>query len=402
MKFIRTLITLIMPLLLIALAAGAVSATTETPALPATLDNVRAYAAAPQAGGLSYANAGGILIAGSENVWHTVNFPQTAIASGIAIDSKQPQTLYVGVANETSLMRTTDGGETWLRIPLSTDYDGAVTTVAVDSAQRIVYAGTDHGSLYRLHDVGSSMILAGKQNFSEPIEQLAVDATGSQLAFVRTTTQLYQAVDNGLNWESVKLLSMPTALAIANTTPATVYVGTMDKGVLKTNDGVLWLRANEGFEMGPGVRLKVDALTVDPAEPNRLYVAASYLFGNTEVHQSPVGIAMSQDSAASWQMINNVTEIAATELLPVSGKVAGVYALFSNSRTPFALGEAQPLVAIDTSTGGPSWSQIFATGALWQWLLALTVVIAMGVALAIRQSSRAHSLLTSIATFRRR
>ena len=275
MKFIRTLITLIMPLLLIALAAGAVSAITETPALPAMLDNVRAYAAVSQAGGLSYANAGGVLIAGSENVWYTVNFPQTAIASGIAIDPQQPQTLYVGVANETSLMRTTDGGETWLRIPLSTDYDGAVTTVAVDSAQRIVYAGTDHGSLYRLHDVGSSMILAGKQNFSEPIEQLAVDAAGSQLAFVRTTTQLYQAVDNGLNWESVKLLSMPTALAIANTTPATVYVGTMDKGVLKTNDGVLWLRANEGFEMGTGMRLKVDALTVDPAEPNRQIGRAS-------------------------------------------------------------------------------------------------------------------------------
>ena len=149
----------------------------------------------------------------------------------------------------------------------------------------------------------------------------------------------------------------------------------MDKGVLKTNDGVLWLRANEGFEIGPGVRLKVDTLTVDPAEPNRLYVAASYLFGNTEVHQSPVGIAMSQDSATSWQMINNVTEIAATELLPVSGKVAGVYALFSNA--PLALGEAQPLVAM-THPPVPVESD-FRNGCALVRLLALTVVIAMGV-----------------------
>ncbi|MFN8440255.1 MAG: hypothetical protein U0175_05785 [Caldilineaceae bacterium] len=390
MKVLRIATVLILFVLSILVATGFVSAATETPNMPAVLDNVRSFAASPNADGISYANAGGKLIAGKEGNWHTVQFPADIIVAGIAIDTQRADVVYVGAANETSLYRTTDGGTSWLRVPLSTVYKGAVTTVAVDSTHRVVYAGTDQGALYRLLDVGSSIIMGGQQVLPEAIVELAVDPAGSNLAFARTATQLYQGDNWGLNWKSVNLHTTPTALAIANTSPATVYIGTLDNGVLKSNDGVLWLKANQGLNDNPGTRLRVDALAVDPADPTRLYVATSYLFGNTEVHESPVGVAMSEDAGAQWTIVRSLPTVAVSNLFPVSGKSEAVYAFFANSRTPFALGNAQQLVAIDTSAPASSWQQWLAGISLWQALIVVVASLAAVVVLLVMQRNRAR------------
>lgn len=392
MKVLRITIILMLFALSVVTATGFVSAATETPIVPAALDNVRSFAASPQAGGVSYANAGGQLIAGSEGNWHTVRFPENTVVSGIAIDPQHPETVYVGAANETALYRTTDAGESWLRVPLSTNYKGAVTTLSVDSAQHIIYAGTDQGTLYRLLDVGSSIILGGQQTLSEPIVQLAVDPAGSNLAFARTATRLYQADNWGLDWKPIDLLTIPTALAIANTEPATVYVGTLDNGVLKSNDGLLWLRANAGLNQNPGSRLRVDALAVDPADPTRLYVSTSYLFGGTTVHESPVGVAMSEDGAQSWSTIRQLPAMAINDLFPVSGKSEAVYAFAANSRTPFALGNAQPLVAAEAPAPVSGWQQWLAAITLWQVLLIAVASLAAVVVLLVLQRSRAQQV----------
>lgn len=390
MKVLRITTVLILFVLSILVATGFVSAATETPNMPAVLDNVRSFAASPQADGISYANAGGKLIAGKEGSWHTVQFPADIIVAGIAIDPQRADVVYVGAANETSLYRTTDGGESWLRVPLSTVYKGAVTTVAVDSTHRVIYAGTDQGALYRLLDVGSSIVMGGQQVLPEAIVELAVDPAGSNLAFARTSTQLYQGDNWGLNWKPVDLRTTPTALTIAHTSPATVYVGTLDNGVLKSNDGVLWLKANQGLDYNPGTRLRVDALAVDPANPTRLYVATSYLFGNTEVHESPVGVAMSEDAGQQWAMVRSLPAVTVSNLFPVSGKSEAVYAFFANSRTPFALGNAQQLVAIDTSAPASGWQQWLAGISFWQVLMVVVASLAAVVVLLVVQRNRAR------------
>ena len=116
-------------------------------------------------------------------------------------------------------------GQSWLRVPLSTDYIGGVTSLALDEAQRILYAGTDTAGIFRLRDVGSSMILSGHELLGEPVVELVADSSGNGLAFARTAETLYRADNFGLEWAPVENLgSSPTALALANTTPATIYV----------------------------------------------------------------------------------------------------------------------------------------------------------------------------------
>jgi len=81
--------------------------------------------------------------------------------------------------------------------------------------------------------VGSSIVLSGHFQLDEPVIEVAADSTGTGMVFARTQSELYRAESYGLNWAPVENLgSTPTAIAIADREPATVYVGTTDRGLV--------------------------------------------------------------------------------------------------------------------------------------------------------------------------
>ena len=316
------------------------------PVSRAILSNVRDYSPAYTAISAHYAVDGGVLFVGSPSGWLLVITPKNVIASAVAADSKDPNTIYIGAANEIAIYQSRDAGKTWLRIPLTAEYVGGVTDIAVDSVQRLVYVGTDTAGVFRLRDVGSRLILTGQLLLNEPVLEVAADNAGSGMAFARTQYNLYRAENYGLTWLTVdNLHSVPTAVAIANTTPASVYVGTVGRGVLTSQDGLTWNMANDGLGLVPGSRLQVDALVVDPVQPDVMYVATSFLNGTTEVHQAPAGVWMSVDGGEAWANIVKDSQMAVADLLPVSGSTGSVFALTTDSRMPLALGNAPALAA---------------------------------------------------------
>jgi hypothetical protein len=313
------------------------------PAARANLSNVRDFTAADTINGLNYAVDGGMLFAGDEMGWTQLSTPESVIVGAVAVDTVAGDTIYIGAANEMAIYRSKDGGDNWLRVPLTDNAIGGVTDIAVDSAQRLIYVGTDTAGLFRLRDVDSSVTLGGHLLLDQPVLQVATDSTGKGLAFARTAWNLYRGENYGLTWVTVEnLMSAPTAIAIADTNPATVYVGTIDRGVLQSNDGVTWSMANEGLNMVPGSRLKVDALAVDPAQPTTLYVATSYLYGSAELHSTPSTVAMRDADTLAWTPISTDAgdSVAVVELMPVSGQQGAVMALTTQSRTPIAYGNA--------------------------------------------------------------
>lgn len=319
------------------------------------LNNVRDYAPTRQAWGNSYVVDGGVLLTGSPLAWRVVPTPDQVIVSAVALDDRRPNVVYIGAANETAIYRSTDKGRRWLHIPLSDTYTGSVTDIAVDGLQRLIYVGTDTAGLFRLRDVGSSVILTAHFALGEPVLEVATESTGTGLALIRTTWQLYRSEHLGMIWSPVDNLgSVPTALALANTKPATVYVGTMDRGVLKSQDGLTWTSANEGLDLVAGSRLAVNDISVDPAQPDVLYAATSYLFGHTTVHHSPAGVAMSMDGGQNWFTLFADPKTAVVELLPVSGQTGAVYVLTTQSRRPMALGRASVLAAEMTAAASPT------------------------------------------------
>jgi len=382
--------------LIIALFTGAVSAfsTKAAPVVRAQLDNVRDFdTVANQVD--SYAVDGGALFKGRPGGWTQISTPDKVIVSAVAADSADSKVVYIGAANEMAIYRTEDNGGSWLRVPLADGYVGGVTDIAIDGAQRLVYVGTDTAGLFRLRDVGSSVILGGHLLLDAPVLQVVADNTGKGMAFARTQWNLYRAENFGLTWVAVNnLQSAPTAVAIADTNPVKVYVGTTDRGLLTSTDGHEWTLANAGLNFVPGSRLKVNDLAIDPAQPNVMYVATSYLNGTSQIHESPAGVAVSMDGAQAWSFINEASKLSVAELLPVSGVTGGVYALTTDSRTPLALGNA-PIITEAAVASSPAAQPIGVTSVL-AWAVAGLAALALVFAVAMDLRTRRPAVGTPL------
>jgi photosystem II stability/assembly factor-like uncharacterized protein len=390
----RKIAIIVLTLVLIgAVFTGAVSALNGNPApvVRTQLANVRDFNAVA-ADTDSYAVDGGALFKGQPGAWTQVATPEQVIVSAVAVDSTDPSIVYIGAANEMAIFRTMDNGRSWLRIPLNDDFVGGVTDIAVDGVQRILYIGTDTAGLFRMRDVGSSVILSGHLLLDTPVLEVVADSTGKGMAFARTEWNLYRAENYGLAWVAVgNLQSTPTAVAIANTDPAQVYVGTMDRGLLVSNDGREWTTANNGLNFVPGSRLMVKDLAIDPAQPEVMYVATSYLYGTSEIHEAPAGVALSTDGAQAWSPINEAANLAVAELLPVSGLTGGVYALTSDSRTPMALGNA-PVIAEVAVASQPVAQPETGITSILAWIIAGLAALALVFAVAMDLRSRRPEL----------
>jgi hypothetical protein len=289
-----------------------------------------------------------------------------------------------------------DNGNSWLRVPLADGFVGGVTDIAVDGAQRLLYVGTDTAGLFRLRDVGSSVILSGHLLLDAPVLEVVTDSTGKGMAFARTQWNLYRAENFGLAWVAVNnLQSTPTAVAIANTEPAQVYVGTMDRGLLVSSDGLEWTTANAGLNFVPGSRLMVNDLAIDPAQPEVMYVATSYLYGTNEIRETPAGVALSTDGASAWSPINEAANLAVAELLPVTGLTGGVYALTVDSRTPLALGNA-PIISEVAVASQPVAQPATSSTNILAWVIAGLAALALLFAVAMDLRSRRPEAASSL------
>lgn len=388
MRIRYILMTLITLVLIGSVTTGIIQAMEPAPSAPvtvATLENVRDYASMPTRDGINYAVDGGALYVGEPGAWASVPTPADVIVSAVALDPTRPGALYIGAANELAIYRSTDSGANWLRVPLDAKATGGVTDVAVDSAQRLIYVGTDTAGLFRLRDVGSSVVLGGQLMLSEPVRQIATDSTGAALAFARTDSALFRAEDYGLTWVTVdNLKSNPTAVVIANTDPATVYVGTTDRGVLTSHDGITWELSNAELGFVPGSRLHVDALAIDAAQPEVAYVATSFIYGTSEAHFTPSRVAVQPAGAQAWSMVADDLKINVTDLMPYTGYTGAVYALAQTSRAPLALGSApefEPGVAVAPVATVPVAQPVADTGLL-AWIVAALAAIALVFAVA--------------------
>lgn len=355
----------------------------------AVLENIRDYLPATRLEGPDYAVDSSGLYVGRPGQWTQIPTPDEVIVAAVAVDTRPvdadvpglAETIYIGAANELAVYRTGDRGQHWLRVPLSDQFIGGVTDLAFDPVQRLLLAGADTAGVFRLRDVGSSLVNGGQLLLDAPVRQVAIDPHGSGLIFARTDWNLYRAEQFGLSWFTVEgLHSSPTALVVTGD-PATAYVGTVDRGLLKSSDGLTWTTANTGLGAVPGSRLHVDTLAADPLQPDVLYIATSFIYGTTEAHHTPSRVAVSSDGGLAWESLGETPALVA-ELLPVSGRTGQVYALTLTSRTPQPMGETPAIAAAP-----PVAPESSGTGLL-AWVVAGLAALALGFAVVSDLRSR--------------
>ena len=312
------------------------------------LENVRAYAAAAQVDGRSYAVDGGRLYSGLNGAWEPLPAPRGVIVNAVAVDRVDSDIVYIGAANRHSVYVSRNGGKGWKEFSLDSKAIGGVSAVAFDAFNRLLYVGTVSDGVYRLRDIGAGpgqgLVASGHLLLEEPVLEIAVDSTGAGLAFVRTTEKLYRAEAYGLRWLVVDdLPGPPTAVAVSDASPPRVYVGTAGGGVLVSGDGTAWRAINQGLNKVNDGNLVISDVAVDPGRPEVLY-AATGLADGEGLKGFSGRVAVSTDGGSQWEVLAALENAQVAELLPVTGRSGLVYALTTASRTPVAVGEAPPLM----------------------------------------------------------
>jgi photosystem II stability/assembly factor-like uncharacterized protein len=200
--------------------------------------------------------------------WNRIQTDGLDDVATLALDPKHPGTMYVSACRNRlgcshgGLLETVNGGATWRRTVLGRYENGAgqwrggsaVESIAIDPREpNTVFAGTHGGGLYRSGDAGHSW---------------------HRVAIAHGGPTSHRGAPNSIS-----------TIAIDPRNPNTIYVGSINNGILKSADGgTTWATVNTGL-----TSLDITTLAIDPTNPQTIFAST----------QS--GVFQSSDAGRSWQ-----------------------------------------------------------------------------------------------------
>jgi photosystem II stability/assembly factor-like uncharacterized protein len=230
----------------------------------------------------------------------------------IAIDPSNPETVYIGTGEYTTgsrgdgVFKSTDGGQTWVRLADADTMGLQFSGLAVDPTNpSIVHATTRDGYL-RSDDAGATWVLrrAGRAS------ALSLDMQNPSRVFIGVhDSGIYRSTDGGDSF--VKLTSgLPNSsdvdralVAVAASNPSVVYasfsIGSNVEGTYKsTNGGDTWSLLNATPNFASPQAWYDMYIAVDPTNENRVFAGGvSPIYANA-------GIIRSTNGGSSWQEIS--------------------------------------------------------------------------------------------------
>jgi len=256
--------------------------------------------------------------------------PEGAIINVIAVDPSNSNNIYIG-ANR-GLFKSIDRGTTWSRSNAGLS-DLSAVSIAIDPKNpSIVYVGTFESNVYKSTDGGATWNkVATGLTTVQRIVQVVVDPVNSNNIYVASVDQgIIKSTDGGVNWSSLNLSSTPVslqALTIDPGNPNTLYAG-LSNGLLKSTDGgVSWNSAAAGLTSPSVVQI-----LVSPASSSALYILT----------QS--GISRSTNAGANWTPAN--TGLPSTV----------VNAIAIDTKNPSTLYAGSSFGLVRSTDGGNSWN----------------------------------------------
>ena len=236
---------------------------------------------------------------------------------GVTLDPSDPMNVLAAgwTHGVVRVVRSTDAGRTWAGSGFGAGNPAApVVAISGDTA----LAGSTYGwGLFGSTDGGRSWRRVGPPGVVY-VQAVAI-APGDAVAYAgisccAAARGLYKSTDGGRSWQ--RLTGAPytadvDAITLDPEDPEIVYIGTREGqaagGVFKSTDGgASWQPASSGLQLHARVHLSgVTALAVDPVHPTTLYAATSW-----------GGVFRSTNSGQSWQSLNagltalNVTTLA--------------------------------------------------------------------------------------------
>lgn len=198
--------------------------------------------------------------------WAHIGLEDSRQIGRILIDPRNPDVVFVAALghayspnSERGVFRSTDGGKTW---------------------QKVLFKDADTGAIDLAFDPKNPLTLyAALWNTRRPPWNIYPPSNGPG-------SGLYKSTDGGNNWEQLNGHGLPSeglgriGIAVAPTDPQRVYllVDAKEGGVYRSDDaGKNWQRT-DGESRIWGRGWYFGGITVDPKDPNTLYVANTSLY----------------------------------------------------------------------------------------------------------------------------
>ncbi len=160
----------------------------------------------------------------------------------------------------------------------------------------IIYAGTIEKGIFKTLKIGTGWVQIWPEYSCPSLRILAVHPAGPDTIYAATVNGLFKSVNNGIDWELMRLPSHDKneyrAFAVNPRYPDLLFAGGPFDRWKSSDGGNTWEQLNIFPPVG------IDAFAVDPKNPERMYFVSGSV-------SAGLGIWKSQDFGETWTVIQN-------------------------------------------------------------------------------------------------
>ncbi|MEO0136072.1 MAG: T9SS type A sorting domain-containing protein [candidate division WOR-3 bacterium] len=170
----------------------------------------------------------------------------------MAIDPNNSSVIYTGgyIYNGSTYVmavsKSTDGGTTWERDTLTTDYCMCYALAIDRSNSNVVYAGGYNGYLFKTTNGGVNWTLSNT-GLSGTVYDIKVASTKANTVYAGTSSGVYKSTNAGASWTSTGLSANVQAVLINPSNENEIYAATSNGIYKSTTGGGGWTLMNTGL-----------------------------------------------------------------------------------------------------------------------------------------------------------
>lgn len=145
-----------------------------------------------------------------------------------------------------AVSKSTDGGTSWLRDTLTTDYC-ICSALRVDrSNSNVVYAGGSNAYLFKSTNAGSTWFLSNT-GLSGTIYDIAIASTKANTIYAGSSSGVFKSTNAGASWTGTGLSANVQAVLINPSNENEIYAATSSGVYKSTTGGGGWALMNDGL-----------------------------------------------------------------------------------------------------------------------------------------------------------
>lgn len=169
--------------------------------------------------------------------WNFGLFDLNVLSIALSPNFTDDETVFAGT--ETGLFRSTNGGRAWRATEFPSEYAPILSLLVVNAGVNgkiMIFAGTENYGLFCSNDLGLTWSRLAEETILESVNEIKLNrkSDGSHILFALVEDRVLASDDYGQTWaQFIGIDDVPTALMIPNNTDNLLFVGLLDKGIMR-------------------------------------------------------------------------------------------------------------------------------------------------------------------------